>query len=432
MAPIRSVLQPQVSGLADLVPVAARTGDEVELDELVERLAAAAYTRTDLVEKRGEFAVRGGIVDVFPPTEEHPVRLEFWGDSVEEIRYFKVADQRSLEIAEHGLWAPPCRELLLTEEVRKRAADLMAEHPELADILGKVSEGIAVEGMESLAPVLVDEMELLIDLLPDGSPIVLCDPERVRTRAADLVQTSAEFLDASWAAAGGGGKTPIDLGAASLRGLADVREHAITLGLPWWSLTPFAPDLELAAEDAVEVSEIHDAEQYGGDSGKAFEDIRARISDGWRIVLVTEGHGPAERLVEVLKGADIAARLAGDLTSVPEPSVVHVACGSIEHGFTAPELKLEVLTESDISGQRTATRDMSRMPSRRRNVDRPPAAQGRRPGRARAARRRDHTSRWRSARWPAPPASTSSSSTPRPSAASPATGCSSPPTSWTR
>ena len=62
-------------------------------------LVAAGYARTELVEKRGDFAVRGGILDVFPPTEEHPLRVEFWGDEVEEIRYFKVADQRSLEIA---------------------------------------------------------------------------------------------------------------------------------------------------------------------------------------------------------------------------------------------------------------------------------------------------------------------------------------------
>ena len=97
VAPVRSVLQPQVKGLADLEPVALRDGDEVELDDVVRRLAAAAYHRVDMVERRGEFAVRGGIVDVFPPTDEHPVRVEFWGDTVEEIRSFAVADQRSLE-----------------------------------------------------------------------------------------------------------------------------------------------------------------------------------------------------------------------------------------------------------------------------------------------------------------------------------------------
>ena len=162
VAPVRSVLQPQVKGLGDLEPVALRTGQNADLNEVVQALAAAAaYARVELVEKRGEFAVRGGILDVFPPTEEHPLRIEFWGDDVEEIRYFKVADQRSLEVAEHGLWAPPCRELLLTDQVRERARLLAEEHPELGELLNKIAEGIAVEGMESLAPVLVDDMELL-------------------------------------------------------------------------------------------------------------------------------------------------------------------------------------------------------------------------------------------------------------------------------
>ena len=72
VAPVRSVLQPQVKGLGDLEPVELVVGDSAPLEDVVRRLADAAYTRVDLVEKRGEFAVRGGIVDVFPPTEEHP------------------------------------------------------------------------------------------------------------------------------------------------------------------------------------------------------------------------------------------------------------------------------------------------------------------------------------------------------------------------
>ena len=147
VAPVRAVLQPLTKGLGELVPVALRAGDERPLEEVVDALVAAAYTRTDLVERRGEFAVRGGILDVFPPTEEHPVRIEFWGDTVEEVRWFKVADQRSLEIAEHGLWAPPCRELLLTEQVRARARALADQLPGVSEMLSKVAEGIAVEGM---------------------------------------------------------------------------------------------------------------------------------------------------------------------------------------------------------------------------------------------------------------------------------------------
>ncbi len=170
VAPVRALLQPLVKGLGDLEPVSLREGDELPLTEIVERLVAAAYVRTDLVERRGEFAVRGGILDVFPPTEEHPLRVELFGDSVEEVRWFAVADQRSLEVAPDGLWAPPCREVLLTDAVRERAAALATQLPGVADLLHKVAEGIAVEGMESLAPALVDGMELLVDVLPQALP----------------------------------------------------------------------------------------------------------------------------------------------------------------------------------------------------------------------------------------------------------------------
>src|SRR5689334_14876359 len=193
VAPVRAVLQPIVQGLGDLEPVSLQVGQTAPLDEIVERLVGAAYVRTDLVERRGEFAVRGGIVDVFPPTEEHPLRVEFWGDTVEEIRHFAVADQRSLEPVD-ALWAPPCREMLLTDDVRAKAAEMAASHPSLGELFTKLAEGHAVEGMESLAPVLVGEMESLASLLPDGSSILLCDPERIRARAHDLVATSEEFL----------------------------------------------------------------------------------------------------------------------------------------------------------------------------------------------------------------------------------------------
>ncbi|MGW2414803.1 transcription-repair coupling factor [Streptomyces tubercidicus] len=373
VAPIRSVLQPQVKGLGDLEPVSLRTGQTADLEEIVDGLAAAAYSRVELVEKRGEFAVRGGILDVFPPTEEHPLRVEFWGDDVEEIRYFKVADQRSLEVAEHGLWAPPCRELLLTDQVRQRAAVLAEDHPELGELLGKIAEGIAVEGMESLAPVLVDDMELLLDVLPKGSMAVVCDPERVRTRAADLVATSQEFLQASWAAAAmsdgraADGVAPIDVGAASLWGIADVRDRARELGMMWWSVSPFAADEDLDNDGDTLKLGMHAPDTYRGDTQRALADTKQWLADGWRTVFLTEAHGPAARTVEVLSGEGIAARLDADLAEI-SPSLVHVSCGSLDNGFLDPALRLAVLTETDLSGQKAAGKDGARMPARRRKT----------------------------------------------------------------
>nr|WP_240977992.1 transcription-repair coupling factor [Knoellia sp. DB2414S] len=378
VAPVRAVLQPVVQGLGELAPVALRAGDDAPLEDVVERLAAAAYTRTDLVERRGEFAVRGGILDVFPPTEDHPVRVEFWGDTVEEIRWFKVADQRSLEIAEHGLWAPPCREVLLTESVRERAAALLEQLPGAADLLGKLAEGIAVEGMESLAPALVDGMESVLDTLRDRTAVVLTDPERVRTRAHDLAATSQEFLDAGWANAAAGNTVPIDLqgvlGTASFWTLADLRAHARDLGMPWWDLSPFVADEELAdvvdGEAVVVNTGLEEAPRYRGSTPEAVADFRQWVADGWRVVVVTEGPGLARRVAEVLAGESVPARLDADLTDLAD-GVVHLAQGSVGSGFLCPTSKFALLTENDLTGTAGqgggSTRDMRRMPSRRRN-----------------------------------------------------------------
>src|SRR3954471_1493474 len=367
VAPVRSMLQPQVPDLGDLEPVSLRPGDDVDFDDVVRRVAGIAYTRVDMVERRGEFAVRGGILDVFPPTEEHPLRVEFWGDSVEEVRWFKVADQRSLEINEHGLWAPPCRELLLTDEVRERARALSAEHPELAEMLDRLAEGVAVEGMESLAPVLVGRLTLLVDEMPAGTHVVVCDPERVRGRAADLVRTSGEFLDASWAAAAGGGAAPVDLGAAGLQTITDVRAHSLELGVPWWAVSPFTSDADLGEADVV-ASSARPVDAYRGDTKRALDDIRDWLRGQWRVLLLTEGHGPAERLVEVLRGEDVPARLADGVADDVEAGTAVVSTACLLTGFTSPDRQLAVLTETDLAGQRTSTRDMRRMPSRRRNT----------------------------------------------------------------
>ena len=360
VAPIRSILQPQVKGLADLEPVELRAGQDVELDDIVARLAAAAYTRVDLVERRGEFAVRGGIVDVFPPTEDHPLRVEFWGDTVDEIRRFAVADQRTLEAVDR-LWAPPCRELLLTDEVRAAAARYAKSHPSLAELFTKLSEGHAVEGMESLAPVLAGEMELFVDLLPPGSTIVTSEPERIKARAADLFATSEEFLAASWAAAAGGGESPIDLGSAGFHELEDVRQHVARLGLGWGEVSSFALDES-------HVVEAEPAPQYRGDTEAAFADIVKWRAEGRHLVLVAPAHGQAQRTVEWLAEHDVPGAIVdrADGSDGVERGVVQVICAEIGHGFVSDSLGLVLLTRDDLVGQRAVERTTKSMPVRRR------------------------------------------------------------------
>ncbi|MDP5184374.1 transcription-repair coupling factor [Blastococcus sp. BMG 814] len=368
VAPVRSVLQPLAPGLGDLVPVELKPGDSAELDDIAQSLSDAAYTRVELVEKRGEFAVRGGLLDVFPPTEPHPVRVEFWGDEVDELRYFSAADQRSLDERPERLWAPPCRELLLTEEVRARAAALAVEHPGLLEILGKLAEGIAVEGMESLTPVLVPgQLQLLTELLPAGTHVLVCDPERVRSRAADLVRTAEEFLAASWATAAEAGEAPLDLGASSFRDLADIEAATRGRGLPWWTTGAFT--LQAEDDESQVTLDATSVERFHGDQGAAVERMRGWHRDGWRVVVTFAGPGPAQRAADQLTEAELGVRLVPDVATAPDAGLTHVTQGNLEAGFAFPGVGLALVTEHDLTGQRgTTMRDAVKMPARRRNA----------------------------------------------------------------
>lgn len=381
VSPVRSMLQPQLKGLGELQPVELRAGSQASLEDTARTLTDLAYARVDLVTKRGEFAVRGGILDVFPPTDEHPSRVEFWGDDIEEIRTFAVADQRTIEKVEL-LWAPPCRELLLTPEVRARAAELAEQHPAIAEMLTKLAEGIPVEGMESLGPALHhgrDSVELLLDCLPAETVVLLADPERIRTRAHDLVRTSEEFLEASWAAAAVGGKAPIDLGAAAFKTLAEVRAHASALGMPWWTTAPFgmaeepktdepwldAPEVQVAPDTATALElGAAQAPVYHGQTSTLVGDIEGWIGRGWKAALVFEGHGPAQRAHEVLRDAGIGSVVTNTLGDN-----VSILTGPLDLGLVWEAAGLVVLTGSDISGGRgTTSRELGKMPTRRRNT----------------------------------------------------------------
>ncbi|MFE4543206.1 transcription-repair coupling factor [Arthrobacter sp. NPDC056727] len=382
VAPVRAVVQPIVAGLGELVPVTLKVGQEVPFTDVVKNLAAAAYSRVDMVTHRGEFAVRGGILDVFPPTEDHPIRVEFFGDEVDQMRWFAVADQRSLSApgVHHPteLHAPPCREILITPSVMSRAATLKPQLPAAADMLEKIAGGIAVEGMESLAPVLVDAMVPFMEQLPAGSISVVIEPEKVRTRAHDLAATNEEFLEAAWSTASDGGTAPLDLSSqasaalhsASFRSLAETRSAALGNEVSWWSITSLATDEELTPD--IDVLNLHAREPrgYQGDVAEMMEFIGSHVRDQWRIVVATEGPGPAQRLAELFHDADIPCSRVDTLDHEPQAGIIEVTTAAVGRGFVLDGLKLGLLTEADLLGRTSAssTKDMRRMPSKRRNA----------------------------------------------------------------
>ena len=196
------------------------------------------------------------------------------------------------------------------------------------------------------------------------------DPERIRARAADLVATSEEFLQASWAAAATGAEAPIDLGSAAFRTLEDVRLETLALGHTWFTLSPFGlANLDQDGDEQGRSVDMEAAAAYRGDYGTAariwkplaadgspgaeaaLEDIRRWVAAGMRVVFVAPAHGQAQRTVEWLAENDVAAALDDEITA-PSPGVVQVSMGELDHGFVSGPLGLSVLTYDDLVGQR--------------------------------------------------------------------------------
>lgn len=386
VASVRAALQPVADNLGDLEPIVLAAGARgYDLAQIALRLVDLAYARVDMVSRRGEFAVRGGILDVFPPTADHPVRVDFFGDEVEELRAFSVADQRSLPEKVERVELPPSRELLLTEPVRQRAREMVHEFPSLAGILEKVAEGIPVEGMESLAPALLDRLVPVTSYLPAGAAVAVVAPERVASRAVSLAETNREFLAAAWNAATAGAAAPIDLEAGDFLTMRALRESALYTapGEPdtqrvWWTFSSF--DQGDAAEAIGEAPGGADAAyvriaatsvpSFQGNVEGAVAHIGERLRDGWSLVVAAAGHGLVERARDVLAEHGLAGRLVDEVPGELEPGVAFLVQAQAAAGFEVPEAKLGLVSETEFYGRSAGydARQGKKLASRRRNV----------------------------------------------------------------
>ncbi|MFK0401778.1 transcription-repair coupling factor [Microbacterium sp. NPDC090225] len=370
VASVRAALQPIAGNLGEIEPLELAMGSRgLELDTVAARLVERAYSRVDMVSRRGEFAVRGGILDVFPAISEHPYRVEFFGDEIDQIRAFSVADQRSLPGDIGAVDLPPSRELLLTDDVRDRARALIGGFPAIAGMLEKMAEGIPVEGMESLLPAVSGPLSSLAEYLPAGAATAVVDPERSSARAITLGETNREFLDAAWSAATSGASAPIDLGAGDFLTIAQLREVVRDRGGVWWRLSPFGAglgedDAEAANLDATVIPSFH------GNVDGAISFVAGRIAEGWRVVVIATGSGLVDRARDVLADRGIAARILPELNDAPEPGVATLLTGSVEAGFQVPEAKLAVLTDNEFYGRTIGgdQRVVKKLASRRKNV----------------------------------------------------------------
>ena len=383
----RGYSQPLLEKVMGREPVILREEGEYELEDIVRALEFRAYSRVDMVAKRGEFAVRGGIIDIFPTTLDYPVRVEFWGDEVTDIRQFSIADQRTIpEIEVGSVEVFPARELPITEDIAKRADVLAAKHPgnpALVELLSKVGQRIPAEGMEALLPVLSDaKMVPLTAFMPEGTHVVLIAPEKIRTRIADLESTDAEFMAAGWEAAAMGADGPLatkglDTEASSYRSYESLEASCEKAGLPQWT---FAPTGMFIADEADTLPLAFEPGPAPRGDIKEIDAMMAQLlahtQAGGRAAFIAPAQGAIKRMVERFAEKGIPTKVAtpgwqpspGEVTLYQALSHAGLVFPKVRKHTDAAALPLVVVTETDLTGNRVGDiAGAKRRPAKRRN-----------------------------------------------------------------
>jgi len=341
----RALTQRLGPGVGDVAPLFIGPGDVVDQTLLLTDLVAAGYRREYQVEHRGEVAVRGSIVDVWPSTSEVPIRIDLWGDEVDRLCEFGVADQRAT-IPRAEVEILPCRELILSEQVRERASSLVAEQPWGREQWDRLADGELFDGMESWMPWLTGEERVLFDLLDDDALVVAIEPRRLRDRISDLQAEEAALADTlaeTWGA-----------DVADFPRLHTGWDRLLThTGAPVWALdaVPEGPGVE-----TISAAGWHPA-TGGADAGTkgVIGRLIDLLADGVRLVVVADGAGSVERLSQRLLEAGIEVAAAGPETDPSAPGA-HLVVAPLERGFVLPSAGLAVVTEAEITGRRRTRR----------------------------------------------------------------------------
>ena len=359
---VRALIQP-IAPL-EIPLLSLEIGTEIAMEKLISHLVLLGYLRTDLVERRGDFAVRGGILDLFLPDQDHPIRIDFFGDEIEELAWFTVADQRTYEPVTGAVTIYPCREILLTQATQERARYLTAAYPEVSEITTKLGQGIYVDGMESLQGLLRQDLTSLVEILPPQFQIVLIDEPRVRSRALDLVSTNKEFLDASWSNAALGASAPINLTSELAGGgyftLEQLRDRAVN----WSSIDPYSSEI---SEDEEQIP-LLGIPEYRGKTDGLVADLQEWLTENYLLIFTAAGPGIVERYAKLFQQSGLPVRLLKNISSGLTRDAIYVLATPIEHGFISHQFKAALITEKDITGVRSSNKDQARMPSRRKKA----------------------------------------------------------------
>ena len=360
----RVIPKSEIGDYAELLMI----GEDLDRSQLVEKLIDGGYTHSHIVEEPGDFGVRGGILDIFCPLYDHPLRVEFFGDTIESLRFFSADTQQRLNEVEEAV-VSPAREAILQgarlpeilSRIRLQVHDQQLPKHEARRLISGIKEDRRFPGIESLMPLISPELDTLLDYLPADSMVVEVEPADLEKAALDVSQRAEQH----YAAAREEEKLCIDPArlflswqeaseALKVRPRLCLRE--LPVGIPDLSGDTMVPSLTYDIQDLELPSRAFSAKNSGENPSpfQALADwITSQVSSGLAVHLVCRNANQMERAVGVLEPYGIDFERVASVTAsvVPQKSVL-ILEGQLSAGFAWPSAGVAIMTDVDIFGVR--------------------------------------------------------------------------------
>ncbi len=340
------------------------TGEEIERDGLIEKLVSGGYAHASIVEEPGDFCVRGGIVDIYCPLYPDPLRIEFFGDTVESIRLFSAASQRTIKSIEEAV-VLPAREMVLDKallpqvisRIRSRASELEIPVTEIRKIVDAIQQGQGVPGIESFISLIYPELDNIFDYLPRESLVVTVGNEDLERAAKDSEERIAENYAAS------SDKKRMCVVPSSLylswsqikARIAQYKLLAFKMleikgreGLDRTQEILFKASVETNTDVSLQLKNYQEKENLLKPLAEWIDDQR---NNGLTSLMVCRTKTQAERLKSLLTPYGFQFKLADSFAGAAiEPGAIYLCLGQLSTGFVWTDESLAIITEAEIFG----------------------------------------------------------------------------------
>ena len=341
-----------------------KNGEELDLEKWKERLARMGYERTGQVDGMGQFSIRGGILDIFPLTEEQPVRIELWDTEVDSIRTFDLESQRSIEQLEEIVIYPASEIVLTGEQRREGAGRIRKEAREAAGNLRKqmrteeayrlegiarelvegIEEGWKVSGLDSCLSYFCEETVSFLDYFRgNDSMIILDEPPRLWEKGeaveAEFRESMSHRLEKGYLLPG-----QTDL-LYTVKELLARAQQGSTLYLT--SLEQKLPGMTVNGQYRLSVKNVN---SYQNSFELLIKDLQRWKREKYRVILLSGSRTRASRLAGDLREYSLSAFCPDNEERQVQPGEIAVVYGNLHRGFEYPQIKFVVITEGDMFG----------------------------------------------------------------------------------